>query len=209
MRKSFLLLVAAFLLALAYSCDNSETYADKKKKERNAISEFIRDSSINVISEATFKEQGYTTNVSKNEYVLIESSGVYFQILRKGCGEPLKDGETATVLCRFSEFNILGDTLQLTNNVFAYSSWVDKMTVTRSSDSYEASFISGVMYSAYGSTVPSGWLSPLNYINIGRPEKADDDIAKVKLIVPHSQGQEYAASNVYPCFYVVSYEKGI
>lgn len=209
MKKSFLLLVSAFVLVLAYSCDNTETYADKKKKERNAISEFIRDSSINVISEATFKEQGYTTNLSKNEYVLIESSGVYFQILRKGCGEPLKDGETATVLCRFSEYNILADSLQRTNDVFAYSSWVDKMTVTRSSDSYEASFISGVMYTSYGSSVPSGWLSPLNYINIGRPEKADDDVAKVKLIVPHSQGQEYAMSSVYPCFYVISYEKGL
>jgi len=207
MKKSFLILLAAVALLFVYSCNDYETYAEQKEKERNAISEFIQDSAINVISEATFKEQGYTTDVSKNQFVLNESSGVYFQIIRKGCGSPLKDGETANVLCRFTEWNILTDSLQLTNNIFYYSAMVDKMTVTRTSDSYSASFVSGVMNSTYGASVPSGWLVPLNYINIGRPASETDEVAKVKLIVPHSQGHSYASSGVYPCYYLLTYQK--
>ena len=65
------------------------------------------------------------------------------------------------------------------------------------------------MSSVYGSTaVPSGWLVPFTYINVGRQTSENDEIAKVKLIVPHSQGQSNASSNVYPCFYVITYERG-
>ena len=48
---------------------------------------------------------------------------------------------------------------------------------------------------------------PFNYINVGRPEKDDDEIAKVKLIVPHSQGTADATSNVVPCYYEITYER--
>jgi hypothetical protein len=211
MRKlSYLLLVLAGIMLIA-SCSNTETYADQKKKERSAINSFIADSSINVISEKTFFAQDSTTDVSKNQYVLFESSGVYMQIIRKGCGEKLKDGETATVLSRFTEYNILGDSLQLTNDVLYYSSIVDKMTVKNTSGTFTGSFISGssLMYSAYSSaSVPAGWLIPLAYVNLGRPSKEGDEIAKVKLIVPHTEGQYYATQNVYPCYYVLTYERG-
>jgi hypothetical protein len=211
MRKlSYLLLVLAGIMLIA-SCSNTETYADQKKKERSAINSFIADSSINVISEKTFFAQDSTTDVSKNQYVLFESSGVYMQIIRKGCGEKLKDGETATVLSRFIEYNILGDSLQLTNDVLYYSSIVDKMTVKNTSGTFTGSFISGssLMYSAYSSaSVPAGWLIPLAYVNLGRPSKEGDEIAKVKLIVPHTEGQYYATQNVYPCYYVLTYERG-
>ena len=133
------------------------------------------------------------------------------QIIRKGCGEKLKDGETATVLSRFTEYNILGDSLQLTNDVLYYSSIVDKMTVKNTSGTFTGSFISGssLMYSAYSSaSVPAGWLIPLAYVNLGRPSKEGDEIAKVKLIVPHTEGQYYATQNVYPCYYVLTYERG-
>ena len=39
------------------------------------------------------------------------------------------------------------------------------------------------------------------YINIGRPLTDTDNVAQVKMIVPHTQGQAYAQQNVYPCFY--------
>lgn len=211
MKKILVVLYSIVALVMIASCNDYETYAEQKEKERDAINQFIKDSAINVISEETFRSQGYTTNLSKNEYVLFESSGVYLQILRKGCGAPLKNGETATVLCRFTEKNIFTDSIQATNNILTFSSVVDKMSVTRSSDSYTASFISGesVMSMYYGSSVPSGWLVPLNYINIGRPKDATEETAKVKLIVPHSQGQSYASQNVYPCYYIITYEKGL
>lgn len=198
-------------LSFLWSCNDTETYAERKAKEREAIGKYIADSAVNVISEAKFKANGYKTDVSKNEFVLFESNGVYMQIVRQGCGEKLKDGETAYVLCRFTERNLLTDSIQLSNDVLAYSSLVDKMNVKRSLGTFTASFVtsSSVMYSVYSSaSVPSGWLVPLAYIKLGRPATADEKIAKVRIIVPHSQGQQYAMQSVYPCLYDITYERG-
>ena len=59
MKKLFLIMIAA-IMVLA-SCNDYETYGDQKEKERNAISKFIADSSITVISEDVFVQQGYKT----------------------------------------------------------------------------------------------------------------------------------------------------
>lgn len=211
MRKlalAFMALIAAFTVI---SCDDTETYAEQKDRERAAINRFIADSAINVISETQFAEQGYKTDVSKNQFVLLQNSGVYMQIVREGCGEKIKEGETTTVLCRFTERNILTDSLQLTNDILSFSSIVDKMTVTNTSGTFTASFIKdqSVMAMFYGSTsVPAGWLVPFTYIKVGRQDTADEEIAKVNLIVPHTQGHQYASSGVYPCYYTITYERG-
>lgn len=194
MRNLALAFIALFAAVTVISCDDTETYAEQKDRERAAISRFIADSAINVITETQFAEQGYKTDLSKNQFVLLKNSGVYMQIVREGCGEKIKDGETTTVLCRFSERNILTDSLQLTNDVLSFSSIVDKMTVTNTSGTFTASFIKNqsVMAMFYGSTsVPSGWLVPFTYIKVGRQENADEEIAKVNLIVPHTQGHQY------------------
>lgn len=206
------IIVALLAIVAIASCSNSETYADQKKKERSAINRYIADQKINVISEATFYAQDSTTDVSKNQYVLFDNTGVYMQIERKGCGEKLKNGETATVLCRFNEYNIMeGDSaLQLTN-ITQYSWLVDKMTVKNTSGTFTASFLSGesLMYSRYSSAaVPAGWLVPLTYINLGRPVNENDQVAKVRLIVPHTQGQSDASQNVYPCLYEITMQRG-
>jgi len=198
-------------MMLIASCNNYETYAEKKDKERAAINQFLKDSAINVISETEFNQNDSTTDVSKNEFVLFSNTGVYMQIVRKGVGEKLKDGETATALCRFTEWNILGDSMQLRNDILYYSSVVDKMSVKNTSGTFTGSFVSGssVMYSIYGSTsVPAGWLIPFSYINLGRQSTEGGEIAKVRLIVPHGEGQSSASSNVYPCFYTITYERG-
>ena len=83
--KKFLIILIAFT-AVLISCNNYETYGDKKDKERNAISKFIADSSIMVISESQFEQQGNTTNLARNEFVKLSKSGVYLQIVREGCG---------------------------------------------------------------------------------------------------------------------------
>ncbi|MBO5633018.1 MAG: DUF4827 family protein, partial [Aeriscardovia sp.] len=110
-------------------------------------------------------------------------------------------------LCRFYETNLLTDSLQLSNNVQAYAHYVDKMTVTNSSGTFSATFVSGVMSSVYGTSVPTGWLVPLTYIKVGRPS-ANEQTAFVKLIVPHDSGQSYAVQYVYPCLYEIYYERG-
>ena len=213
MKKLFFALVAVFALVVVASCDDTETYAEQRDRENSAIQRFIRDSSITVINESQFREQGNTTNLENNEYVLMQNSGVYMQIVREGCGSPIRDGETTTVLCRFTERNLLTDSIQLTNQTLAFASIPEKMSVTNTSGTFTASFdaTSSLMYTFYGqsTSVPSGWLVPFSYINVGRQSPADNrEIAKVNLIVPSTQGHQYASSSVYPCFYTITYEKG-
>lgn len=212
MGKIKLALLACAALFTLMSCDDTESYADQKKKERSAIRSYIAKENIKVITEKEFHAQDSTTDVSKNEYVLFETTGVYMQIIREGCGEKIKDGETATVICRFKEWNLLTDSLQLANNIENSSlNFPDLMSVKNTSGTFKASFIKGssVMYSIYGSgSVPAGWLAPLSYIKIGRPAKPGEEIAKVKLIVPHTQGHQYASSGVYPCLYEITYQRG-
>lgn len=206
MKKLLLICIAA--IAVLASCNDYETYGDKKEKERNAISKFVSDYNIIVIDEDQFVLQGYTTDTVRNEFVKLNKSGVYMQIVRPGCGEKLKDGETANICCRFREFDIEGDTATFRNNVDIYSSTVDVMRVTNTSGTYSGSFTQGLMISVYSSaSVPAGWLVPLAYIKIGRSKSLTDEKAKVRLIVPHSQGHTIAAQDVLPYFYEITYEK--
>ena len=220
--------VAAVVVLLA-SCKEEQTYAEQKKAERRAISSFIEKGAtvldhelgdtilhvapINPISEEKFYEQDSTTDVSRNEYVLFTSTGIYMQIVRKGTGEKLESGKTARVICRFVEFNIMGDSIQLRNDVYYWHPNPDIIKITNYSGSFSATFDTeinggGAMYLQYNSTsVPSGWLIPFSYIRIGRQESENEGIAKVRLIVPHSEGQVSATSNVYPCFYELTFQK--
>ena len=67
---------------------------------------------------------------------------------------------------------------------------------------------SSLMYTFYGTTtVPTGWMAPLRYLNIGRWDKPDSEIAKVRIIVPHDIGQSRAVSAVYPCLYDITYQR--
>ena len=100
MRKGFLALLALLALtSLLASCNDYETYGDKKEKERKAIRQFLADSSFVVISESQFHEQGDVTNVDKREFVYLDNNGVYMQIVHRGCGKPLQDARTPTCWC--------------------------------------------------------------------------------------------------------------
>ena len=135
------------------------------------------------------------------------------QIVEKGTGELFKklaNGESADVLCRYTEYNINGDSLQSTNdNSFSTSTMCEKMTVRNTSGTFTASFVYGYMPNIYGTlSVPAGWLIPLRYINLGRLASDEDRLAHVKIIVPHNQGQPSATNNVYACFYDIVYQRG-
>ena len=221
--KKILYSLLLLVLALAYtSCENYETYADKKEAERDAINDFIAREGIQVISEQQFVAQDSTTDVSKNQYVYFDRNGVYMQIVRKGCGEKLVENKSVNILCRFMEKNIQLDSILLRNDIQAWltyngttydtSLYVDKMSVVRTGNTITASFVpeTSMMCMYHGSaSVPAGWLVPLNYVKIGRPDAAvaaDQEIAKVHLIVPHSQGTSDASASVYPCYYEITYE---
>ena len=216
--------IAALMAAMVVvaSCSHTETYQERRDKEISAINSYIAEKRVKVISEATFFAQDSVTDVSKNEFVLFEASGVYMQIVRKGCGQKLKNGETATVLCRFTEYNLkLGaDSITLSNEMLlgssvnpSYAVNPERMTITNTSGTYSGYFdTSSYMYQAYGqgssTSVLSGWLVPFGFINLGRPANDGDEVAKVRLIVPHKEGHLTASNNVTPYLYDISFERG-
>ena len=198
---------AVLAMLLTVACDDYETYGELKEKERNNIRQFIADSSFVIIDETQFHEQGDLT-IGDKQFVYLSKSGVYMQILREGCGMKIKDGESLSVTCRFTELGIQDGSI-LTNNDPESVYDPDIMNVTKAGSTYTASYISGMMYMTYGSSVPEGWLVPYNYIKIGRLTNPDDELARVRLIVPHSQGTtSNAKSNVKPYFYDITYQRG-
>jgi hypothetical protein len=222
---TFLSLMVAFTAFV--SCSDDQTYAEQKDKERKAVESFLkRDVTIygpsgdsickvgviKVITEQEFLDQDTTTNLENNEYVLFAKNGIYMQIIRRGVGEKITKGQTRQIACRFIEYNILGDSLQLRNDVSYWHTNPDIMAVTNTSGTFSANFVTGTqagaMYQAYGEEkVLDGWLAPFPYIRVGRQTTAEGEIAKVRLIVPHTAGQSNAATNVYPCFYEILYQE--
>ena len=128
----WLLLLGCCLFTLT-SCEEEQTYAEQKKAEYRAINSFIQKGvtvldeelgdtilhvdPINWISEEKFYAQDSTTDLSRNEYVRFNSTGIYMQIVRRGTGEKLNlEDDTVRMLCRYKEFNISGDSLQSRND---------------------------------------------------------------------------------------------
>jgi len=204
MKKFSSILFVLVALTALMSCNDYETYADMKEKERDYISDFIAYKHINVISEEVFKANGNKTNVDANEYAYMNNTGVYMQIVRKGPGSQLEDKVTTELQIRFKEISLFDTTKVVSNYLDSYDP--DVMSITKSGVNLTASFIYGTMLITYGASVPSGWMVPLNYINVGAPT-ATEDIAKVRLIVPHTQGHSVANSNVYPYYYEITFQK--
>ena len=211
MKKLTYLFLFVVSMMLFSACRDQQTYADQKNREHAAINKFLADSAVNVISEEQFEAQNYTTDVSKNQFVLFQSNGLYLQIVRKGTGKAIKDGEHVRILCRFTERNLLTDSVQVSNVIYPlYSRFVETMDISNKSGTMTGSFDkkSSLMYTFYGTTtVPTGWLAPLRFLNIGRWDSADSEIAKVRIIVPHDIGQSNAVTAVYPCLYDITYER--
>ena len=212
------------------SCSDDETYAEQKERERDAINAFLERGAkkfdndgnqvinvnpITVIDEDQFLRQDTTTNLERNEYVLFGNTGVYMQLVRRGVGDKLESGKTKRVYARYVEYNIMGDSVQSTNRISYYGTTPDVLDITNTSGTFTASFYvdpktgGGVMYRAYSSTeVPAGWLVPFTYIHLGRRKVEGDDIAKVRLIVPHTKGTSRARQYVFPCFYEIEFQEG-
>ena len=221
MNRLFYSILLACLVLLT-GCEKYETYSDMKEKEQDAISSFLASQGIAVIYEATFNAQGQTTDLGSNQFVRFSRNGVYMQIVRKGCGSVLEETTIpVTLLCRFSERNIKTGEMVIRNDIHSYitmsgmgtfdvSNYIDKLQVTRTGTTIGGYFTSGMMLQYHGNqSVPSGWLVPLLYINVGYPENDDDEIAKVRLIVPHSQGTADASSSVTPYYYEITYQRSL
>lgn len=220
--------IALGLVVLAqYSCGSQDkTYAEQKKHEREVVNSFINRhvvmkigndtlldlGKINVISEEQFMNQDSTTNVAKNEFVLFANTGIYMQIVREGTGKRIESGENKRLICRFWEYNIMGDSLQLSNRVQAYAARPEFLNVSNNSGYFSGSFdttmpTGSLFFEVYSETdIPDGWLKPMSYIRVGNQVDANR-IAKVRVIVPHSSGHTHAMASVYPCFYELTFQE--
>ena len=204
MKRLLLFLTVLSLICAIVSCNNYETYAAQKDRERDAINSFIAFRGINVIEESAFHAQNDSTSLAKNEYVYLNNSGVYMQIVRRGCGKTLQNGENTELQIRFYEQSLLDTNNLMSNNSSPFDP--DVMSISRTGTTYTASFSYGAMYSVYSASVPAGWLVAFPYIKVDPPE-ATGNIAKVRLIVPHTQGHSVASSNVYPYFYEITFQR--
>ena len=203
-RHLFITLISLLALVLC-SCEDYETYADMKAKEKACIEDLIQSEDISVIDFETFKANGYVTDTAKNknEFVLFKDKGVYMQIVRKGEGRMMESGDRWGVVARYLEVNIeTGDTIS--GNLYEdMNELLDFFYITRTDDKFMASFTRGYMQAIYNSSsVPSGWLVPFAYITPGRP---NDKAAKVRLILPHSESTSLAAQHVFPTYYEITY----
>lgn len=218
MKKLFYLSVLLYALSFGLqSCNDGKTYAEMKEEEADAINKFILENNIKVISEKEFIENDTVTK--ENEFVLFDKSGVYMNIQYRGDGEILKEGRY-NISSRFLEICIkdveelgfsAGDTLA--HNI--YSPYSENFLLTvGSSGSYTASFTDlaqSAMYVFYekNTEFPSGWLVPFAYLKMKSYISAppSDKIARVRLIVPHSEGKSsFAMRYVYPCYYEITYD---
>lgn len=233
MKKLLLVFITFAALFSLAACSDTETYADQRNRERDSINAFLRNEHITVISEKTFKERfdaGVTltdTAANKNEYVLFESNGVYMQVIDQGCGQIIPQGTSEDVLVRFDEYNIntrakiCDASLQCSNNVPAYSFYVDKIRVTNTLGTFSGMFIeptksvfastyntSSYSSSSVSGTVPSGWFVPFTYVKIGRGNSEGEKVAHVRLLIPHTYGSTSASGSVYACLYDMTLRKG-
>lgn len=208
MKKAAFLLVALATVSICLSCDDEETYADQKNREAKQIKEWISSHDIDVISLSEFLKDTITDNpdegpdFSRNEYVLFEDNGVYMQIVRRGNGRIIPPDSIWRLNARFIECYVSTGDSMTTNR---YQSDPDVIYLKRTGDNYTASFESGIMSYCYGNSVPNAWIMTFPFIRPGFLNGQSS--AKVRLIVPHNQGTQQAATNVYPTFYEITISK--
>ena len=93
----------------------------------------------------------------------------------------------------------------------------DEISVTNTSGTFEGSFVdtsksllaytyNSSYYGTVSATVPSGWLIPFTWIKVGRLITADDELAHVRLLVPHTYGTTSASASVYACLYDIRFQ---
>lgn len=224
---SKLLLLTAVLGVGMQSCEEEDSYAKSREREKKQVMNFLKTGvramdaegeeflldvpgPYKVISEKEFYANDSTTDVTKNEFVLFAGSGVYMQIVNKGTGEKIKSGDPqTTVICRYTGFNIATDSIEITNNLPVLAKTPDVMTVTNYLGTFQASFLSGLMMSfAKSPSVPNAWTIPLTFIKLGRWDSPTEEIAKVRLIIPSTEGHTVAMNAIYPCFYEITYQRG-
>lgn len=226
--KHSILIFFSLLCFIFESCDNGITYAEKKEKEKDAIQSWLTKHDYKIISEEQFLKQDTTTN--RDEFVFLKKDGIYMNIIKRGKGKSILKDRRYTMVSRYIEIALsevkdsfsAGDTLSGNMNLKSFPvlgnpDWSldqymvnpDYYMLTVERGTYQANFkdISMMAYVYGNSSVPSGWMIPLKYLKPARtlPVLPSEDIARVRIIVPHDLGTIKASQYVYPCLYEITY----
>lgn len=186
MKKIIYIILAFIGLAVIVASCKSETYADKLKKETEAINRFIDAHDIDVIY--TYPKDH---KFAANQYFK-DPTGFYFRVINPGILEekPSKTNPKTDVNLRY--FNIINllknDTLEYTNNYGYSMDFTYGTPTTYSSTSYSTTYLmQKYMYLSQACVIP------LDY-GLGRN-------AEVSLIVPFEGGSTNQQSNYMPLYY--------
>jgi hypothetical protein len=184
----FAIIAICFCSFILPSCDDTETYADKLKKERAAIGRFFAAKNRKVIHE-------YPANgvFGEGEFFLVPYSGVYFHVVDSGNGRRATAGRQVYV--RFGNTGGLisangADSLcQDSNNTmdalqdYLYFTYKDQTTYM---DYTVLSTYSNYYYKSQGIA------APLEYVG---------DSAIIQLIVPFKVGSGYQQTSYEPVYF--------
>lgn len=172
------------LVIIFSSCDDTESYADKLKKEKRNIRDFIAQNDIEVID--TYPENN---KFEDNQFFYDNTEGIYIQVVDTGNGLRAKNtGALSKVSVRFSGARFLPDTTEYTNmgNAGAYS----------------LVFLYGQPNTYMGSTSSSldeyRFLSPA----LVAPLKYVGEEGVVRLIIPFSAGSYLQQYTSYEPVYI-------
>lgn len=218
----YLLACIATVGSFCTSCSSSKTYAEMLDDEKGYIANFIATKGINVVNESSWNSK---EKMAENDFVLFKSDGVYMHIDSLGEGKPLYNvldslskkvsGSSARLIIttRFMEYSLQYMDTVITNlytndspeqfyyakntSTSSYSSSSTTSTYGKFFTSNDQTSTTYLMTTYYSSTsVPSGWLKPLEYVGNG---------GRVKVIVPSKMGHSTAQTSVMPYYYVLQY----
>ncbi|MDR1810926.1 MAG: DUF4827 domain-containing protein [Prevotella sp.] len=186
---AFIAIIAiGFSAVILSACDDTETYADKLRKEKAAINRFFAMNNRKIIHE--YPENGV---FGEGEFFLDPNSGVYFHVIDSGNGR--RATTNREVYVRYSNTgglitaNGIDSLCEDSNNVSAYLQdylnfiYGDESTYT---DNTTSITLSNYMYKS------EGMAAPLEYVG---------DSAIIQLIVPFKIGSGYQQSIYEPIYF--------
>ena len=170
--KIFSVFALIFILLCTASCKRRKSLAELRREEREAIAQFIRDSTINVFHEQLPVD---TVFLNENDFILrpaslnsndfyLRPSGLYIHVADTGDGIPPKEGET--VFVRFDEMTLQGN--------ITLNQWPDEFVLRN------------------GSTFAQAFTEAASFMG---------DEGEAFLIVPSSIGSANAQQNITPYYY--------
>lgn len=188
MKKAALQLagILVCILAIFASCNKSDSYADKLKRERKNIKRFINEHDIRVLD--AYPASGV---FEANEYFREPTTGVYINVIDSGNGKRADAEKRSVVNVRF------WDAMSLPAS--------ESDTITFNEGGVDPiQFMYGVE-SSYTNSSTGSYLDQIEYLYLSKgmtmPLKYVGEDAVVSLIIPFNAGSIAQQNGSYPIFF--------